>query len=221
MQFYCQNTIRPKRDTKLCLRVEKWSRSYSIFFLIFTQTCWILLFVSFSCIIRQYFCLWHVLFLQKNNFALAQTLYRMSSLCRSYECVNIVWVNIGVLTGWKKIKLRRISFLLGYLRMIFLWKISTAIKHRILTTFDINKNSILTACMPLILKLNQMGWLKMLVILYSASSFIGNSSDKLRRVSLQNWFSLSEKLSNPSFLSIISYLRHIVLYTLGITDLTA
>jgi hypothetical protein len=27
MQFYCQNTIRPKKDTKLCLRVEKWSRS--------------------------------------------------------------------------------------------------------------------------------------------------------------------------------------------------
>ena len=25
MQFYCQNTIRPKKDTKLCLRVEKWS----------------------------------------------------------------------------------------------------------------------------------------------------------------------------------------------------
>ena len=28
MQFYCQNTIRPKKDTKLCLRVEKkWNRS--------------------------------------------------------------------------------------------------------------------------------------------------------------------------------------------------
>jgi hypothetical protein len=26
MQFYCQNTSRPKKDTKLCLRVEKWSR---------------------------------------------------------------------------------------------------------------------------------------------------------------------------------------------------
>jgi hypothetical protein len=23
----CQNTIRPKKETKLCLRVEKWSRS--------------------------------------------------------------------------------------------------------------------------------------------------------------------------------------------------
>ena len=31
-----------------------------------------------------------------------------SSLCRSFECMNIVWVNIGVLTGWEKIKQRRI-----------------------------------------------------------------------------------------------------------------
>ena len=53
-----------------------------------------------------------------NNFAHAQTLYRMSSLCRSYECLNIPRVDIGVLTGWKKIKQRRISFVLGYLRMI-------------------------------------------------------------------------------------------------------
>jgi hypothetical protein len=44
---------------------------------------------------------------------------------------------------------RRISFILGYLRMI-LWKISIAIsiKHRILATFNTNK-SILTAYMPL------------------------------------------------------------------------
>ena len=60
-----------------------------------------------------------------------------------YECMNIVWVNIGVLTGWKKIKQRRISFVLGY--DMILWKISTAIsiKHRILATFNIKKNSIL------------------------------------------------------------------------------
>jgi hypothetical protein len=36
MQF-CQNTIQPKKDTKLCLRVEKWSRSVSHLFLMFTQ----------------------------------------------------------------------------------------------------------------------------------------------------------------------------------------
>ena len=79
-------------------------------------------------------------FSSSNNFAHAQTLYRMSSLCRSYECMNIVRVNIGDLTGWKKIKQRRIAFVLGYLRMI-LWKISIAIsiKHRILATFNIIK----------------------------------------------------------------------------------
>ena len=38
MQFYCQNTIRPKKVTKLCLRVEKWSRSVShLFFYFYTK----------------------------------------------------------------------------------------------------------------------------------------------------------------------------------------
>jgi uncharacterized membrane protein len=64
--------------------------------------------------------------------------------------MNIVRVNIEFFTGCKKIKQRRISFVLGYLRTI-LCKISTAIsiKHRILATFNIKKKSILTACMPL------------------------------------------------------------------------
>ena len=85
-------------------------------------------------------------FSSTNNFAHAQTLSQMSSLCRSYEHMNIARVNIGVLIGWKKIKQRHISFVLGYLHMI-LWKISTAIniKHRILATFNIKINSILTA----------------------------------------------------------------------------
>jgi hypothetical protein len=63
--------------------------------------------------------------------------------------MNIARLNIGFFTGFKKIKQRRISFVLGYLRMI-LSKISTAIsiKHRILATFN-KKKSILTACMPL------------------------------------------------------------------------
>jgi hypothetical protein len=54
--------------------------------------------------------------------------------------MNIARVNIGFFTGFKKIKQRRISFVLGYLRMI-LCKISTAIsiKHRILATFNIKK----------------------------------------------------------------------------------
>ena len=34
-----------KKGTKLCLRVEKWSRSYNIFFLFLHKACWILLFV--------------------------------------------------------------------------------------------------------------------------------------------------------------------------------
>ena len=37
MQFYCQNTIQPKKDTKFSSHVEKWSRypnrRYNIFFL--------------------------------------------------------------------------------------------------------------------------------------------------------------------------------------------
>jgi hypothetical protein len=87
----------------------------------------------------------HVLFFSTKNFAHAQTLYRMSSLCRSYECMNIAPINIGVLTGWKKIKQRRISFVLGYLRMI-LWKISTVISIRcifIMTPFRLNWRSCL------------------------------------------------------------------------------
>ena len=54
--------------------------------------------------------------------------------------MNIARVNIGFFTGFKKIKQRRISFVLGYLRMI-LGKISTPfnIKHRILATFNIKK----------------------------------------------------------------------------------
>ena len=50
-----------------------------------------------------------------NNFAHAQTLSRMNSLS---GYMNIAWVNIEFFTGCKKIKQRRISFVLGYLRMI-------------------------------------------------------------------------------------------------------
>ena len=74
-----------------------------------------------------------------SNFAHAQTLSRMSSQSGR---MNIARVNIEFFTGCKKIKQRRISFVLGYLHMI-LWKISTvitcSIKHRILATFSINK----------------------------------------------------------------------------------
>jgi hypothetical protein len=50
-----------------------------------------------------------------NNFAHAQTLSRIRSLLGH---MNIVRVNIEFFTGCKKIKQRRISFVLGYLRMI-------------------------------------------------------------------------------------------------------
>jgi hypothetical protein len=50
-----------------------------------------------------------------NNFTHAQTLSRMSSLSGH---MNIARVNIEFFTGCKKIKQQRISFVLGYLRMI-------------------------------------------------------------------------------------------------------
>ena len=69
--------------------------------------------------------------------------YCMSSLSGR---MHIARVNIEFFTGFKKIKQRRISFVLVYLRMI-LSKIPTAIsiKHRILATFNIKIKSILTA----------------------------------------------------------------------------
>ena len=113
--------------------------------------------MSFSCRI-SIFLFVPCAFSSTNNFAHAQTLYRMSSqyihtFIWMYE--YIVWVNIGVLTGWKKIKQQHISFVLGYLCMI-LWKISTAIsiKHRILATFNIKKNSILTNFLNFFLEAN-------------------------------------------------------------------
>jgi hypothetical protein len=58
----------------------------------------------------------------------------MSSLS---DRINIARVNIEFFTGFKKIKQRRTSFVLGYSRMI-LSKMSTAIsiKHRILANFN-------------------------------------------------------------------------------------
>ena len=83
------------------------------------------------------FFLCHVLSSSTNNFAHAQTLSRISSLSGR---MNISLVNIEFFTAFKKIKQRRISFVLGYLRMT-LWKMSTAIsiKHRILSTFNVQK----------------------------------------------------------------------------------
>jgi hypothetical protein len=109
---------------------------YNIFFYFLHKTCWILFFVSFSCIIRQCLVIPRFdlsTFSSTNNFAHAQTLSPNEFTVRSYESWIIYWM-------CKKIKQRRISCVLGYLRMI-LWKISTAIsiKYRILATFSINK----------------------------------------------------------------------------------
>jgi spore cortex formation protein SpoVR/YcgB (stage V sporulation) len=73
---------------------------------------------------------------QFNKFAHAQTLSRMSSPSGR---MNIARVNIEILLDTRESN-RRISFVLGYLRMA-LWKISTAIsiKRRILATFNKNK----------------------------------------------------------------------------------
>ena len=96
----------------------------------------------------------HVFFINKqfNKFAHAASAFPNEFTVRWYEyCTGQHWN----FTGYKKIKQRRISFVLGYLRMI-LWKISTAIsiKHRILATFNKTKSSILTAYM--LLTVNQL-----------------------------------------------------------------
>ena len=112
---------------------------YNIFFLFFSQSLLNPPVVSFSCRIRQYFYLWHVLF-SANNFTHVQALYRMRSLCRSYECMNIMQVNIECFTGCKRIKQRRISFVPGYLRMI-LWKISDSLYAFNITRTITNKTN--------------------------------------------------------------------------------
>ena len=101
-------------------------------------------------------CIYDMCFFSANYFAHPQVLYRMRSLCRSsiviwsyHEYMNIMRVNIECITGCKRIKQRRISFVPSHLSIIS-WKISTAIsiKHRMLATFNIEKN-ILGACVPL------------------------------------------------------------------------
>jgi hypothetical protein len=138
--------IRLKKILNYAYVLKNGEDQYNILFL--HKACWVLLFVSFSYRIRLFFFsiprfdLCHVFSSSTNNFAYAQTLCRLSSLCGSYECMNTVRVSNACFIGCKKIKQRHISFVLGYLRMI-LWKISTtiSIKHRILATFNIkNKN---------------------------------------------------------------------------------
>ena len=95
MQFYCQNTIRSKKDTKLCLHVEKWSiTSFFNFYIKLAESSFLCHFrvesVNVFVLPRFDFCTSDIFFI-KNNFAQAQTLSRMSS--RSGR-MNIGWVNI-------------------------------------------------------------------------------------------------------------------------------
>jgi hypothetical protein len=117
MQFYCQNTIRPNKNIlNYAYVLKNGVGRYNIFFYFYSK----LAESSFLCrfpveSVNVLVCAMY--FFSTNNFSHAQTLYRMRSLCRSYECMNIVRINIGFFTGFKKIKQRRISFFLGYLRM--------------------------------------------------------------------------------------------------------
>ena len=77
---------------------------YNMFFQFLHKARWILLFVSFSYRIHQYFCsiprfdLRHVLSSSTNNFAHAQTLSRMSSLSGRMNIARInPWCFVGVI----------------------------------------------------------------------------------------------------------------------------
>ena len=132
MQFYSQNTIRPKnsfyrklaKSSFLCrFRVE------SVNVLFFHDSIWA-------------------------HFLHQQTISHMRKRFPEWFHRQVVWIlHVSTLKFyWIQENLkRRISFVLGYLRMI-LWKISTAIsiKHRILATLK-KKKSILTACIPLMI----------------------------------------------------------------------
>ena len=143
MQFYCQNVIGRKKILNYAYVLKNGVGRYHIFFYFCTKLAESTFLCHFriesvDAFVHPRFDLWHVLSSPTNNFAHAQTLSRMSSLSGR---LNIARINVGFFTGFKKIKQRCISFVLGYLRMI-LWKISTAIsiKHRILATFNIKKN---------------------------------------------------------------------------------
>ena len=86
-----------KKTTKLCFRVEKWSRSVKHLFLIFTQS-WILLFVSFSYRIRQCFRSSTIRFVPyaffiNNQFRTCADAFPNEFTVRSYEyCPGRHWI---------------------------------------------------------------------------------------------------------------------------------
>ena len=98
MQFYCQNTIRPKKILNYDNVLKNGVSRYNIFFVIFTQ---ILLFVSFSCRICQCFCSSTIRFEQiffiNKQFGTCANAFPNEFTVRSYEyCAcqhcNLYWM---------------------------------------------------------------------------------------------------------------------------------
>ena len=101
MQFYCQNTIWPKKYTKLCLRVEKWEQvgitSFFNFYTKLAESSFCVVFAqnpSMFLFFHDSSCAMCTFPSSTNNFTHAQTLSRMSSLSGR---MNIAWVNIEML----------------------------------------------------------------------------------------------------------------------------
>ena len=120
MQLYVKIRIGRKKILNYAYVLKNVIGRYNIFFNFYTK----LAESSFLCHFRiesvnvfvlLRFDLCHVLSSSTNNFAHVQAISRMSSLSGR---LNIARVNIRFFTGFKKIKQRRISFVLGYLRMI-------------------------------------------------------------------------------------------------------
>ena len=100
MRFYCQNTIRPKKYTKLCLRVEKWSRSvYNIFFNFYTKLdessflgCFRIESVNVFILPRFDLCQVHISFINK-TFRTWANAFPTEFTVRSYEyCMGKHWM---------------------------------------------------------------------------------------------------------------------------------
>jgi hypothetical protein len=89
------------------------------------------------------FLFFHDLIFAHPTFSSSKTISHKHKRFPEWVHGQVVWILDGstlieFFPGWKKIKQRRVSFVLG---CMILWKISTAIsiKHRILATFSINK----------------------------------------------------------------------------------
>ena len=103
MQFYCQNTIRPKKDTKLYRMyvLKNGVGRYNILFNFYTKLAESSFFVSFSCRIRQCFglvlprfglCHVHLFFINKQIYTCPNA-FPNELTVRSYEyCAGQHWI---------------------------------------------------------------------------------------------------------------------------------